>query len=386
MRNYKFRLYPTFQQESKLVNALQTCNWVYNRLIQLKPYSRNELNYALTELKETEPWLYNYHSKMLQMISTRITAEHNSLKALRKKGCKVGSFASIERASYNSFTYNQSGFKIEKRGKTDLLWLSKIGCTEIRLHRKLADIKQVTVFRRNEKWYAIITCDIAKSTFCFIDPRKSVGIDLGITKFAHDSNNRIVDNPLFLTSMAKPLRRAQRQLSRREKGGHNYQKAKSRVARLHERIRNKRQDFLHKESYHYSKEYDLIFVERLHTCNLARNRHTAKRILDSGWSTFRQFLAYKGKMVMEIDPYNTTVDCSQCGNKVQKDLAVRIHCCDRCGLVIDRDYNASLNILQKGLLQLPQGLREVTPVEILCGSMKQEMLTGCDGKYPHVII
>jgi putative transposase len=105
---------------------------------------------------------------------------------------------------------------------------------------------------------------------------------------------------------------------------------------------------------------------------MARNHRVARHILDSGWRTFKQFLQYKVKIVLEVDPKNTSIDCSKCGNKVPKTLAVRIHRCDRCHIAIDRDYNASLNIKQRGLLLLPQGLREVTPVEIALQSMKQE--------------
>lgn len=319
---------------------------------------------------------------MLQMVSTRIAASYNGLQALKETGRKVGNLSPVKNEDYNSFIYNQSGFRMERHGNTDLLRLSKIGYVQIRLHRKPVNIKQVIICKQIEKWYAIITCELANPIFYLIDPRRSVGIDLGITKFAHDSTNHVIDNPMFLAAMIKPLRRAQRQQARRQKGGRNYEKARSWVARLHERIRNKRRNFLHDASSYYAKKYDVIFVEHLRTSNMIKNHHIAKSILDSSWSTFRQFLKYKGKMVVEIEPFGTTVDCSYCGNKVPKELAIRIHRCDRCGLVMDRDYNASLNILQKGLPNLPQGLREVTPVKIQCGSMKQEMIT-LSGKYPH---
>ncbi|AFU57069.1 MAG: transposase [Nitrososphaera sp.] len=106
------------------------------------------------------------------------------------------------------------------------------------------------------------------------------------------------------------------------------------------------QDFLHKISRYYADRYDIIvlFLERLCTPNLVRNHRVAKHILDSGWRTFKQSLKYKAKMVLEVNPKNTSIDCSKCGNKVPKTLAVKTHRCDRCHIAIDRDYNASRNI------------------------------------------
>ena len=280
----------------------------------------------------------------------------------------------VKKDDYNSFTYNQSGFRIERHGNTDLLWLSKIGYIQIRLHRQPVNIKQITVKKVCGKWYAVVCCELAKPIFRFVNPRKSISIDVGITKFVHDSENNSIDNPLFLKAMLKPLRRASRNLSRRQKDSQNW-KAKTRLQILHEQIRNKRNDFLHRLSTEYSNRFDVIFLERLQTSNMVKNRHLARSIPDSGWAEFKGMLQYKAKVVVEVPSNYTSIDCSRCGNKVPKTHAVRIHRCDVCGLVIDRDYNASLNILKRGLQQvimLPQELREVTPVETLGEAMKQE--------------
>ena len=123
---------------------------------------------------------------------------------------------------------------------------------------------------------------------------------------------------------------------------------------------------MHKISNHYSNRYDVIFVERLKLNNMNKNHCLARHIMDSGWGTFKRFLLYKCNRVVEVDPYHTTVDCSKCGNKVSKTLAIRIHECDLCGAVLDRDYNSSMVIEDRGrvLLNLPMRHREVTPVEI----------------------
>jgi putative transposase len=184
----------------------------------------------------------------------------------------------------------------------------------------------------------------------------------------------------------RPLRRAHKRLSRRQKGSSNHAKAKHMLARLYKRTYNKRRDFLHKLSTEYSRRHDVVFLERLRTPNMVKNRHVARYILDSGWRTFKTMLVYKAKMVVEVEPRNTSIDCSRCGNSVQKSLALRTHTCDVCGLILDRDYNASLNILRRGLSYLPAECREVTPVEIVRRSKKQETMPLGVGSSPIVTL
>jgi putative transposase len=136
---------------------------------------------------------------------------------------------------------------------------------------------------------------------------------------------------------------------------------------------------LHKLSTQYARKYGVIFIERLQKLNMVQNRRLARNILDSGWGIFETMLDYKTKLV-EVPAKNTTVDCSKCGHAVPKSLAVRTHRCDVCGLVLDRDHNAAINILKKGLeifnQDIPQELRELTLVEISLRSVKQEEATG----------
>jgi len=343
-----------------------------------KSVSRNDLNYFLTELKEQEPWLYSYHSKMLQMISTQIDGAQKALERLRKNGYKTGSLKFAKYEECGSFTYNQSGFKIEE----GFLHLSKIGKTRIILHRSIPEnvqIKQIMVSKsKSGKWHACVTCDVdtALPKIRFLN---SVGLDVGIKNLAYDSDGFATPNPLNLKKLLKPLTRAQRNISRRSIGSQNRKKAVKFYQIVHERIKNRRKDFLHKLSTHYAKKYDVIFVERLAKSNMVKNHKLARNILDSGWGIFTNMLDYKCVLV-EVPARNTTVDCSRCGNKVSKSLAVRTHRCDACGLVLDRDHNAAINILKRGLgifnIKLPQELREVTPVKIPKGSMKQENTTG----------
>ena len=390
MRNYKFRLYPTAQQEYKLNNNLNVCKWVYNKFVEQAQnnfLTRNDMNYILTELKQQEPWLYNYHSKMLQMASTQLESAEKSLIKRSKKGHKTGKLRFARYGEYRTFTYNQSGYKFEQYDKQDYLHLSKIGYIEIRKHREIPQngtIKQVIITKsKSGKWHVCVTCEIQEQLICIpkISFKRAVGIDVGIKSFAYDSNGYQTPNPLNLKKMLKPLARAQRRVSRRVKGSNNRLKAVKFYQIIHERIANRRKDFQHKLSTRYAKNHDVVFVEKLEKLNMVKNHRLSRSIMDSSWGTFVQKLEYKCKLLVEVPARNTTINCSRCGNKVPKSLAVRIHRCDKCNLVMDRDYNASINILQKGLdifgigldMKLPQELREVTPVEISMRSVKQEV-------------
>ncbi len=379
---YKLRIYPTDIQQTKLNATLDACRWLYNYLLNKNLRTQEDMQFALTESKEEESWLRLYHSKMLQMIPHKIDKARKALRELRKKGYDVGKLRYAKHDDYNTFTYNQSGFKIERHGNTDLLWLSKIGYMEIRLHRAINGIiKQVTITREAGRWHACIVVDTKHGIIPTIDFKKVVGIDLGIKNYAYDSDGHSVPNPENIRKMLKPLVRANRKLSRRVDGSNNYKKARLHYQIIHDRIANRRKDFLHKLSTHYANKYDVIFLERLRINNMVKNHHLARSIMDAGWGIFKQMIDYKSKMMIEVEPYNTTIECSRCGNKVPKTLAVRTHRCDVCGLVLDRDYNSAITIFGRGmsLLELPMEHREVTPVEIPMESMKQEKPTSFSG-------
>jgi len=368
--NFKFRLYPTREQEARLEAVLEVNRIIYNYFVTNNFRSRNDMNYALTELKEQQPILRNYHSKMLQMISTKVAGAWAALEELKKNGYKTGKLQ-LQDSEYHSFTYNQSGFKIQQDADAKcLLWLAKIGHIEIRIHRRPINIKGVTIVRQAGKWYAVVACAILRKLYSSIRYAKPIGVDVGITNYAYDSNGNYIDNPLFLTKELKPLRRAQRKVSRRVQDSKNYKKAVSWLQRLHQRIANKRRNFLHSLSTWYCRNHDLIFVERLKLQNLNKNQCLARHIMDSSWGMFKQMLQYKANRFVEVEPYNTSIECSKCGNLVPKTLAIRIHECDRCGTVLDRDHNSGINIEQRGMKLLGLPLRtlpmqhgEVTPVE-----------------------
>ena len=216
---------------------------------------------------------------------------------------------------------------------------------------------------------------------------KAVGIDLGVKNLATTSEGEFIEHPKFLQRLEKRLKREQKKLSRKEKGSNNWEKQRKRVAKIHEKIRNARRDFLHKLSRYLVESYDYISFENLNIRGLVQNSSLAKFILDAGWGTLITFATYKavmaGARVVKVDPFYTTQDCSVCGFRVPKTLAERLHECPECRAVMDRDYNASVNILQKGLTHLT-GAKIGATRTYACGeggkpSLKQESPCGSSG-------
>lgn len=195
----------------------------------------------------------------------------------------------------------------------------------------------------------------------FID--RMVGIDVGLEHYAVDSDGLEIENPRHLKNGLKRVRKEQRRLRRKEKGSRNYEKQRKKVARAHEHVENQRNDFQHKLSRYYVDNYDLIVTEKLNIHDLIENGYLARSISDVAWSLFNQKLAYKGeragKLFVQVDPRGTSQRCSRCGKLVPKTLDDRWHDCPFCGLHLSRDYNALINILQRGLIKVGQELPEL---------------------------
>jgi putative transposase len=172
------------------------------------------------------------------------------------------------------------------------------------------------------------------------------------------SNGEAIANPKFFRSDEKRLAKAQRKLSAATKGSPERHKRRKVVARVHERIANKRRNFAHQESRKLVNRFAIIVFENLNIRGMLKNHCLAKSISDAAWSQLVQFTNYKaanaGRKCIQVNPRNTSKACSGCGLIVEKDLSVRIHDCSGCGLVLDRDHNAAINILALGLQSLPQ--------------------------------
>ncbi len=235
------------------------------------------------------------------------------------------------------------------------------------MHRKIkGKIKQVTIkYHPSGKWFVSICVEqdieVKQKQIQKIQNTKQVGIDLGLYNFVYDSDGNHINHPKFLDNSLEKLRKEQRILSKKKKGSKNRIKQRIKVVRVHEKIVNQRDDFLHKLSRYYIDKYGFIAYENLNIKGMTRNHYLAKSIMDASWSRFIQMLGYKaeraGVQVVKVEPRGTTQICSNCGMQIHKELWNRIHKCS-CGLEIDRDYNSAINILKIG-----QELPESTPLE-----------------------
>jgi putative transposase len=208
-------------------------------------------------------------------------------------------------------------------------------------------IKTCAIVKDVDQWFVVLTCETATIT-----PQKNdkpmIGVDVGIKSFCTMSDGSVVENPRTLVRSQKKLAQVQKRLSRKVKGSKRRNKQRIKVAKVHRKIRRQRDDFLHKTSTSLVKKYGTIVFEDLNIAGMMKNHCLAKHIGDASWNKLIQLTTYKaetsgGKVVL-VDARGTSQLCSGCGQKVSKTLADRIHCCPSCGLVMDRDLNASHNI------------------------------------------
>jgi len=287
---YRFRLYPKPEHEERLLQTLEICRQTYNHfLAQLnkneKIPSRLELQAQLPKLKQEKPELNRVYSKVLQMVLYQLYSNLKALSQLKRNGKKVGRLRFKGKGWFKTFVYNQSGFKLIKTGKRlDLLHLSKIGDIPIRVHRPVkGKVKQVIIKRHNSgKWYACL-CVEKEVNIVQREPKRVVGIDVGIKYFLTDSDGRQIENPRFYERTLERIRILHRNLSRKKRGSKNREKARVKLARAYEKLVNQRNDFLHKLSRFYVNNYDMICVENLNIMNMVRNHKLAGKILDASW-------------------------------------------------------------------------------------------------------
>jgi len=373
---YKFRAYPSALLEYRMENWLYILHNLYNHALDERKRAWKEKKKSITysyqqnslpKLKEKDPSLKLVHSQVLQDCLRRVDI------AFRKFFRKEAKYPKKKKLSrYNSFTFPQVWMKrkgkfveiikLEKNSRFAYLHLPKLGKLKIRLHREIDWSKARTVTVKREpsgKWYVCVTVEIELDKIPKEAQEKAVGIDLGVKNLVTTSEGEFIEHPKFLQRLEKRLKREQKKLSRKEKGSNNWEKQRKRVAKIHEKIRNARRDFLHKLSRYLVDSYDFISFEYLDIRGLVQNSSLAKLILDAGWGTLITFVTYKAVMagvrVVRVDPSYTTQDCCVCGFRVPKTLAQRLHKCPECGAVMDRDYNASVNILRKGLTHLTGG-------------------------------
>jgi len=352
MLTYKFRLYPTKEQEENLLFILERCRWLYNKMLSIineskKTPPKRKIQSMLPKLKEERPELKEVNAKTLQMVVFMLYNNLRALAELKKKGKKVGKLRYKKYGKLKSFILNQSGFKLIKTGnRFDRLYISKVGEVLIRVHRSIEGrIKQVIIKRYGSgAWFALLCVEEVETPKKEIE--SAVGIDVGIKRFLTDSEGRAIENPRFYEQDLERLRREHRKLSRKERGSKNWMKQMRRLCKVYEKIERKRDDFLHKLSRFYVDNYDLIVVEALKIENMKRNHNLSTQISDASWSKFLRYLSYKaaraGKTVVKVSPRGTSKGLSW-DNPL-------------------RDYISARRILKRGLERLGQGL-PFKPVE-----------------------
>lgn len=371
----KFRIYPNKKQEVQIAQTLGCARFVYNYFLALKKETYEtegkNLSFAvcckeLTALKKTEAykWLQDVDATALQQSLRDLDrACQNFFRGL-KKGQTAG-FPKFKRKHASRQTYrtqnNQSKSENGVRNTItlydDCIRLPKLGYVKCRVSKKVTGrILSATVSKTSSGKYFVSVCwtdaDIPQS-----EPTGAVcGIDLGIKELATLSDGTVFANHKYLRKSEKKLRRLQRELSRKTKGSRNREKARMKLARQHEKVRNQRRDALHKMTTQIVRDYDVICTETLKSKNMMQNHKLAKAVGEASFYEVIRQLQYKcdwyGKLLIRIDLYYPSSQlCSSCGyqNPNTKDLSVREWTCPKCGVHHDRDLNAAQNILDEGL-------------------------------------
>jgi len=369
MKTFKFRIYPTSKQKKSLQKYLDGCRWVYNKTLEVrknswesekKSISLYDTQKFLTEWKKEKLELNDVFSQCLTNAQARLDKAFKSFFRRIKSGDKPGypRFQGYDR--YNSFTFPQNGFKLID----NKLKMSKIGAVRIKQHRNIeGKIKTLTIRRDStDKWFACFSCEVDIQPFPIVD--KSIGIDVGLINFATFSDGEKIDNPRFFKESEDKLAKYQSKFSKEKISSRKRKKLKNIVAKIHSEIVNKRTDFAHKLSRRIIDENQIIVFEKLDIKNMQQGtfKGIRKSISNVAWNQFMNMVVYKaeyaGRKVIFINPRNTSKMCSNCGILVDKDLSVRIHSCS-CGLALDRDHNAAINILRLGIQSLSMALKAV---------------------------
>jgi len=354
---YKFRMYPNRQQEDQLEQTIDTCRRLYNLALadrkaayETDGVSRSyEDQAAMLVAEKREGNFKGVFSQVLQDVLRRLDKAFKAFFRRVKVGEKPGYPRFKGAGWYKSFTYPQVGFKLEGSKIT----LSKIGTIRIFKHREVeGKIKTCTIKKDLlGHWYAVLVTEIEDVPAT--EPKTAIGVDVGLKSLITTSTGESIQYPRYYIQLEEKLASAQRSLSRKKKGSANRMKAKAKVAKISKRIQNLRDEFLNQISRKLVDSADVIIFENLNISGMLKNHHLAKHIQDHAWGKLIQVTRGKaekaGKVVELVDARYTSQKCSQCGIMVPKTLAERTHACPNCGLEMDRDLNASLNIRTLGL-------------------------------------
>lgn len=359
---FQYRIFPTKKQVRALNNTLEECRWLYNHLLEKrrdaweqegKSLSLYQQQETFSILKAERPSLKSVHSQVLQNVAVRIDLAMKAFFRRCKAGEKPGYPRFRGKGRYDSFCFPQSGFRITHDNR---VCLSKIGSIRMKYHRPVqGKVKTLTIHQSSTgKWYASFSCEMEPEHL----PANTdaVGIDVGLKTFATLSDGQAIENPRFFRVEEKALAKVQRKHAKLAKGTPERRTHRKVVARVHERIAWRRENFTHQHSRKIVNQFGIICVEDLNVNRMIHNHCLAKSIADASWSAFFAQLSAKaeeaGRQCVHVNPAYTSQTCSQCGHRQKMPLSERIFDCPCCAARVDRDLNASLNIRGLGLQTL----------------------------------
>ena len=358
-KGIKFRIYPNREQQKLINQTLGCCRLIYNKGLAMRndAYENgNKIGYSqtsamLTELKKCEDFAFLKAVDSIALQQSLRDLDRGFVNFFQKRAAHP-TFKSKHNRHQSYRTVNQ-GDNIRIVGR--YIKLPKLGFVKIRQSMEAGKINNVTIEHTpTGKYFVVLNVEFEPQ------PRANngglIGIDVGIKEFYSDSNGNAVPNPKYLEKSMRKLIREQRKLSRKQKGSNNRNKQRIKVALVHEKITNQRNDFLQKQSTMLVRENQTICIEDLNVKSMIRNHKLAQHIASASWSKFFDMLSYKaawyGNDIIKVPTkYPSSQTCSCCGykNPLVKNLAVRVWECPKCHTVHNRDTNASINILNKGL-------------------------------------
>lgn len=342
---------------------METCRRFYNDCLaerkdayalEKRSVSKIEQLRKVKVLKDSSPFARKIHSHILQVVVADLDKAFRAFFRRIKSGEKPGypRFKGKDRFDSSGLKEYGNGYKIHGRR----LKVSGIGRIAVRWHREMPSQPSIVrIIRKADGWYACFACEVEAKQLPAAG--KAIGIDVGIKSIITDSFGNTTDNPKWYRAGQRRLRVLQRSIARKKKGGANRRKAVGLLQRHHLKVSRQRQDFLNKLTNGLIAENDLVALEDLQIRNMVRNRHLSKSILDAGWNYLVQRLCAKaeeaGRVVTLVNPSNTSKTCSGCGHIFERlKLSDRWITCPECRLSLDRDHNAAINILRRGIASL----------------------------------
>ncbi len=367
LKAYKFRLSPTDEQKSLLAQQAGSCRWLWNHFLEVNQEEHaksgkfifaHDLITSLPNLKKEFEWLGSTFSQSLQQVARHFD------RALKDCFKKSKGFPTTKKKHLmrDSFTVPQK-FRVER----NYVFIPKIGEVPWVKHRAIkGKVKHLTITQDGEHWYCSVCVELkVRNKTSDIKQDGIVGIDVGLKTYATLSDGSIVENPRTLKKYQKQLNRAQRRLSKRVKGSKNRDKQRLVVAKLHRKVRNVRRDFQHKTTHSMITKCGGFVLEDLNIKGMVKNHCLARSISDAGWYEFKRQLRYKSEWAalpfIEIGRFEASSKiCCSCGWKdKEQTLADREFECEQCGMSLDRDYNAAINIRNIGLKTVPWDTRKL---------------------------